>query len=246
MTVTGVAVVVPARDEEELLPGCLDALRTAAERVEHDGVPVEVLVVLDRCHDASADVVAARPWARAMAVVAGNVGAARAAGFADVLAGHPPSALGTLWLATTDADSRVPADWLARQVALAGSGADLVLGTVEVDDWTQHPPQVASQWRAAYRPEDGHPHVHGANAGLRAEAYVQVGGFAALDHGEDVALVAALAHRRVVRTGGIPVVTSARCDARAPRGFGEHLAGLGAPARVSGPAASARGRPGSS
>jgi glycosyltransferase involved in cell wall biosynthesis len=246
MTVESVAVVVPARDEEALLPGCLDALRTAVDRVEQEGVPVEVVVVLDRCGDASARAVSARPWARAMEVSVGNVGAARAAGFADVLARRPPTTLGALWLATTDADSRVPADWLARQVALAGGGADLVLGTVEVDDWTQHPPQVASQWRAAYRPGDGHPHVHGANAGLRAEAYVQVGGFAALGHGEDVALVAALAHRRVVRTGGIPVVTSARRDARAPRGFGDHLARLAVPAPVSGPAASARGRPGSS
>lgn len=230
MTVTEVVVVVPARDEEELLPGCLDALQGAVEVVARGGVQAQVLVVLDRCVDGTAAVVRSRPWARSVEVSAGNVGAARAVGFAAALQGRRPESLASTWLATTDADSRVPQDWLVRQLALAAEGADLVLGTVDVDDWTHHPPHVESQWRAAYQSGDGHPHVHGANAGVRAEAYLQAGGFAALESGEDVGLVAALGHRRVVRTGGIPVLTSARRAARAPRGFGDHLMGLSCPA----------------
>ena len=60
----------------------------------------------------------------------------------------------------------------------------------------------------------------------RADAYVGVGGFPSLDRDEDVALVAALAHRRVVRTGAIPVVTSARLRSRTGGGFADHLASL--------------------
>jgi hypothetical protein len=229
MTITEVAVVVPAHNEEALLPMCLDALGEAVAAVRScRGVSVDVLVVLDRCVDGTAAVVASRPWARGLAVAAGTVGGARAAGFADVLRRRPARSLAGLWLATTDADSRVPRDWLVRQLSLADGGADLVLGTVDVEDWTQHPAHVETTWRAAYQAADGHPHVHGANVGLRAEAYRQVGGFAALASDEDVALAAALAHRRVVRTGGIPVVTSARRDARAPAGFARHLAGMSA------------------
>ena len=35
-----------------------------------------------------------------------------------------------------------PPDWLVRQLDLAEAGADLVVGTVEVDDWSAHPPYV--------------------------------------------------------------------------------------------------------
>jgi hypothetical protein len=62
--------------------------------------------------------------------------------------------------------------------------------------------------------------------GLRADAYLEAGGFATLERDEDVALVAALAHRPVVRTGAIPVVTSARTAGRAGGGFADFLAGL--------------------
>jgi hypothetical protein len=222
-----VGVVVPARDEQFLLPHCLDALAVAAERARVElGVAVDVLVVLDSCVDGSAAVVRSRRWARAVEVVAAGVGRARAAGLADVVARHGDVRADRLWLATTDADSRVPADWLVRQVRLADGGADVVLGTVEVDDWTDHPPYVEQRWRDGYHPHDGHGHVHGANVGLRADAYLEVGGFATVDRDEDVALVAALAHRPVVRTGAIPVLTSARTAARASGGFADFLTGL--------------------
>jgi hypothetical protein len=225
-----VGVVVPARDEELLLPRCLDALAAAVAPVVAQGhVEVNVVVVLDRCRDASAAVVAARPWVQAVAVDAGNVGLARSVGCAHVLRTHGPSQLDRLWLASTDADSRVPADWLSTQLVLAAQGAEVVLGTVDVDDWEDHPPQVQRSWRSAYVAADGHPHVHGANVGCRADAYVAAGGFLALSSDEDVALVSALARadRRSVRTAAIPVLTSARRAARATGGFAGHLAQLG-------------------
>src|SRR6476661_8571682 len=50
---TEVLVVVPARNEERLLPRCLQALQDAADRLaaERPGVAVRVVVVLDRCSD---------------------------------------------------------------------------------------------------------------------------------------------------------------------------------------------------
>jgi hypothetical protein len=74
--------------------------------------------------------------------------------------------------------------------------------------------------------------VHGANLGFSAAAYLAAGGFPALAHDEDRALVARVrgAGRRVVTDGGCPVRTSARPDGRAPHGFAGHLLGLAAEA----------------
>jgi glycosyltransferase involved in cell wall biosynthesis len=222
-----IGVVVPARDEEVLLPGCLDALAVCVQEVLTDSaVAVTVVVVLDRCTDRSAEIVAGRPWVSSLAVDAGNVGLARALGCAQVLDGHDADRLDRLWLASTDADSRVPPSWLTRQLAFADRGADVVLGTVDVDDWGEHPAHVARRWRSAYVAADGHPHVHGANVGCRADAYVEAGGFLALSCDEDVSLAGALAGRHTVRSGEIPVLTSARRVSRVDGGFAAHLARL--------------------
>ena len=228
--VTAIGVVVPARDEERLLPACLDALTTAADRVQAVcGTTVDLLVVLDRCVDGSAGVVAARPRVRSLSLDVGTVGLARAAGLTDVVSRHGllSQERQDLWLATTDADSTVPPDWLVRQVELASSGADVVLGTVDVDDWSEHPAHVEQRWRSSYDPRDGHPHVHGANVGLRAEVYLAVGGFPGLALEEDVSMVTRLGGYRVVRSGSIPVVTSARATGRLSGGFADHVAALG-------------------
>jgi glycosyltransferase involved in cell wall biosynthesis len=220
-----VGIVVPARNEQDLLPAALRALDRSAQPVRRRDVVVDLLVVADSCTDATATV-ARSAAVEVLDVSVGAVGPARAAGFQFLLRRHQGVPRDRFWLASTDADSRVPANWLVGQLALAASGADLVVGTVAVDDWSSHPPHVEARWRADYDPRDGHRHVHGANVGARADAYVEVGGFAALDRGEDVALVAALAHRRVLRTGAIPVLTSARPRSRAGGGFADHLAGL--------------------
>ena len=230
--VAAVAVVVPAHDEEALLPAALAAIAVAQHAVAaRGGPPVDVVVVADACADRTADV-ARSAGVRVLPVQFRSVGRARAAGVADALSRvrHVPS--DRVWLATTDADSVVPPGWLEHQLALADGGADLVLGTVDVLDWSHQPPHVERRWRASYDPRDGHRHVHGANAGARADAYLAVGGFAAVDREEDVALAAAMRHRRVVRTGGQPVVTSARHQGRAPAGFAGHLARLARLAEV--------------
>ena len=85
------------------------------------------------------------------------------------------------------------ADWLCRQLGYAHQGWDVVLGTVRVTDWNEHPPHVPVAFEARYDFGAGrHPHVHGANLGLRASAYLAVGGFRSLPTAEDHALVAAV------------------------------------------------------
>ena len=219
--IEAVGVVVPAHNEETLLPACLAALDRVAGGI---GVPVSVLVVADTCTDGTAT--AARACgAQVIAIGARNVGAARAAGMAELLrltAGVNPSAV---WLATTDADTVVPPGWLERQLRYADQGWDVVLGTVTVADWDGHPAHVPAAFDALYEFGDGpHQHVHGANLGIRASAYLAAGGFRSLRTAEDHALLAAATEAgcSVLQASDIIVQTSARRRARAPLGF-SHL-----------------------
>ena len=236
-------VVVPAPAEEELLPGGLAALRAAAAhaRMRWPGLRVRVVVAADACSDGTARL-AREAGATVVALGARNVGRARAAGLREILRhvnrNVPATGVTGLWLATTDADSRVPPDWLARQLRYAAAGWEAVAGTVTVTDWTGHPPGTAAEFARRYRVWEGpHPHVHGANLGFTAPAYLGVGGFRPLRTGEDRALVAALQAqgRRVLRTSSLPVVTSARSRNRAPSGFGHDITTLGGAAKASAP-----------
>ncbi|MEV4619115.1 glycosyltransferase family A protein [Asanoa sp. NPDC049573] len=214
-----VAVIVPAHNEEELLPRCLGAIDVAVAAVPH--LRVEVVVVLDACTDGTA-AACRRAGVRTVVVDAHNVGRARAAGAAYALR----SGAAGLWLATTDADSRVPDTWLARQLRHAAAGAEVVVGTVTVDDWSPWPPLLATTYRTAYDRTEGH--VHGANLAASATAYLAAGGFPPRPLAEDRAFVAAarLAGRRIVHALDLPVSTSGRRVARAPGGFSAFLARL--------------------
>ena len=225
--IEAIGVMVPAHNEEALLPACLDALRRAARQVS---VPVRVLVAADSCTDRTVAVARGR-GALVTPIGARNVGAARAAGMAELLRLAARRDPARVWLATTDADTVVPPGWLGRQVAHADRGWDMVLGTVTVADWSEHPPHVPAMFAARYGPGEGpHPHVHGANIGIRASAYLAAGGFRALATAEDHDLLAAVTRigRPVLRAADITVQTSARRQARAPRGFGHLLRTLAA------------------
>jgi hypothetical protein len=153
------------------------------------------------------------------------VGRSRRAGVRHVL--DSVASPGQLWLASTDADSRVPAHWLPSMLDYAEHDADVVLGTVRPT--ADLPPHVASAWYAEHRLGDGHPHVHGANLGVRASTYLAAGGWPPLRTGEDIALVSqamGVAGVRVERTDDLAVVTSTRLVARAPSGFSSYLRGL--------------------
>ncbi|GAA2298973.1 glycosyltransferase [Streptomyces kunmingensis] len=225
------AVLVPAHNEEDLLPGALDAIRAAARHPALRRVRVLTVVAADDCSDGTV-AAAAQAGADVVRVTCRNVGLARAAAAdrALELLDGPEG----VWLASTDADSTVPPHWLAFQHARAVEGWDAVVGTVSVAEWPQHVPGLAARHQSHYvasRPAHGpwhHPHVHGANLGVCADAYLAVGGFPALPVSEDHGLVAALGARghRILRTADCPVTTSGRLAPRAHGGFGDHLAGL--------------------
>jgi glycosyltransferase involved in cell wall biosynthesis len=216
-----VAVVIPAHNERASLPACLRAVLTASLCVP---LPVVTIVVLDACDDGSSELAGDYgPDVHFVQIDANNVGSARAAGFRYAQSLYPSDT--KCWYATTDADSRVDPNWLVQQLDVR---ADMVLGVVRVADWQEHPAELADRYEQKYRAgeSDGsHDHVHGANMGFRAHAYWRVGGFRPLATGEDADLVARFEDTgyRIHRDGDLTVVTSARSEGRAPRGFAHLL-----------------------
>jgi len=233
-----IGVVIPAHNEQAYLDACLRAAIVAARHPALNGEAVRITVVLDDCSDASAAIVArharrrggkAGPVIDNIAVEARNVGVARAAGAARMLAD------GARWLAFTDADTRVAPGWLAAQLSLR---VDVVCGTVAVDDWSPHRENsvaLREHFARSYTDADGHRHIHGANLGVSADAYARAGGFEPLACSEDVALVDALQRSgaRFAWSAAPRVATSARRDAKARGGFGDtllrYVAGLHTP-----------------
>ncbi|MFJ5520270.1 glycosyltransferase [Streptomyces griseoluteus] len=229
MSAATVAVVIPAHDEERLLPAALAALARAARHPDVAAGRVLTVVVADACRDRT-EAVARDAGALVVRTDCRNPGRARAAGVRHALERSfaRPS---TLWIATTDADSVVPSGWLAHQLARAREGWQAVVGTVTLP--LSSP--LAAPHLALYektRPPKGtpwlHPHVHGANLGFAADAYLDAGGFPPLTTGEDRALVYALERRghRVLRTAACPVQTSPRLRPRAHDGFGHYLSAM--------------------
>lgn len=207
-------IVIPAHNEEQLIRSCLSSVRIASQHPALRGEPVETIVVLDDCKDATG-IHASCSGALTVTIRARNVGMARAVGAQALLA------RGARWLAFTDADTLVSEDWMAAQLALQ---TDVVCGTVSVLDWSPHGRHAAllqAHFQATYADRESHRHVHGANLGVCAEAYRRVGGFRHLASGEDVALVDALVSAGVsIAWSSQPrVVTSARTDGRARGGF---------------------------
>jgi glycosyltransferase involved in cell wall biosynthesis len=206
-----IVVVIPAHNERERLPGCLQSLTVAAGRV---AIPVHVVVVLDACTDGTGEVVPAS--VHTVTISARNVGAARAAGFAALASG----AGAETWLASTDADTHVPPGWLINHDDHHRTGAEAVVGTVAVH-WHEHSGATRRRYERRYRtPETAaHGHVHGANLGVRADRYWEIGGFRPLPLGEDVDLVGRLATvgAQMVWETSQPVLTSDRRQSRARR-----------------------------
>lgn len=229
MKIEQIGIVLPARNEAPRLGRCLHALARAAAAVK---LPVTVALVLDSCTDDSARRVEQLRAALALPLLvvstgAGSAGAARRLGVDRLVA--ELGSTGT-WVASSDADSTVPPGWLLGQVRHAAAGAELIAGTVRVDDWqiegrSATLQSLADAEYALVGDGAGHRHVHGANLGIAAELYRRVDGFAPVTHDEDVRLVAVAlaAGAAMVWATDICVATSARSAARAPHGFGAYL-----------------------
>lgn len=208
-----IGVIVPANDEQALLGGAIDAVWAAAAEVD---LEVELIVVANGCSDRTAEIAADR-GAHVVVETAPNVGAARAIGAAWAMRKGTDG----LWLASTDADSRVPVHWLTAQARCAAFGFDLFLGTVCLPD-----EEVLRHHRWIERYLTVRTHVHGANLGVRAAAYRDVGGFRPLPAHEDVDLAGRLrqAGAMTLWVNDVAVTTSTRSDPRAQNGVGADLA----------------------
>ena len=214
-----VVVAIPARDEEKRLPAALAAVHAASGMCS---LPVTVVVTADACTDATAEVASAA-GALVVRSTAGRVGAARAAAIRaglDAAATDPE----LVWIANTDADSVVPVDWLAVHLEFAERGVALLRGAVHPD-----PRELAAdalrRWLSLNPQTEAHDHVHGANLGLTAGAYLAAGGFRDVPLQEDVELVLAVQEdgRLTASTARAPVITSARPVRRLEGGFATYL-----------------------
>jgi glycosyltransferase involved in cell wall biosynthesis len=225
-------VVVPVHNEEELLGEALHSLADAFAELRDVSIATHVVLVFDSCRDASASV--ARRWheslsrrsplvVSAITCEANSVGVARKLGCAVILEHWNMIDPSMMWIATTDADSRVPRAWLRAQVGYHELGVDLWAGRVAVSDDEPRRREWLSRWQRQYDAEL-HP-VHGASLGFNAEKYLVAGGFAPIQTGEDRALVRSLVDSgaRAFYDSTLPVVTSPRRTARAPHGFAEAL-----------------------
>lgn len=240
MRTEDICVIVPAHNEEHLLPASLRSIRIALDYARAvlaieteqpssscvtEAVPgtvtrlqAHLVVVADRCSDRTSEVAA--HWADQVVIsTSGSPGAARALGLQQCLGEVGADA----WLMCTDADSVVPREWILEHLKHRWSGADVLAGTVSVADWTGRSRHLRTRYERTY--QERTDHVHGANLGFSRETYVQIGGFAAVPAGEDQDLVDRIRAGgfRVDHCSASPVNTSSRRKGRSNAGFADYL-----------------------
>ena len=220
-----VGIVVPAQNEEDSIEACIDSILASCRNADLEDA--FIAVVADSCSDQTA--------ARASRSLRGSgtliecsvhsAGSARRLGVAAVLEfykGRPPA---QIWLANTDADTTVPLNWLAVQLQIADGGMAGVAGIVRLpDDGSIFARDL--YLRTYVTAADGtHSHVHGANLSMRADAYLDVGGWSQLSLAEDHCLWQRLKGRGWPLSSTVEsvVVTSDRLQGRARGGFADTL-----------------------
>ena len=228
-----VAVLIPARNEEGLLGRCLHSVLQAAAALP-PAITFDIVVAADSSTDRTAAIAESilHRHGAVTRIAEGMVGRARAAAAEMALARYfaqPARHANRCWLANTDADCCVPRHWLAEQITLGmEQNAEAIAGTVDVDSFADHGPCVEQRFRATYpiAADGSHSHVHGANLGVRADAYLRAGGWGDLASAEDHDLWTRLrlTGARRLSTNRTRVLTSGRRTGRAPSGFAQALA----------------------
>ncbi len=223
-----IGIVVPACDEEAHIGATIGSLRASLSYCR--GVEGRwIVVVCDSCTDDTA--------ARARAALHHDgeviecavkcVGRARRIGARALLKRFRGIDTRGLWISNTDADTTVPLDWIHTQLHFANQGWTAIAGIVRVQDIDGDSGEIVARLFDDYQVEaDGsHPHVHGANLGVRADVYLSVGGWSPLSLSEDHCLWARVkrAGWATLSTSRLMVTTSGRLTGRAAGGFADTL-----------------------
>ena len=250
-------VIIPARNEEASLPRTLEALR---KQVYCDGRPFdtatyEVLLLLNNCTDGSAAVaedygrvhpdfrllVEQREFDPADA----HVGTARRLLMDAACARLAGQGGRTCVILSTDADTVVAPDWIARNRLHIEFGAEVVGGVINLfpqeiealDEGTRAAylrdrrlQQLVARLEALLDPDPADPwprHLEhfGASLGCTCDVYLRAGGMPAVKPLEDVAFVDALRKvgARIRHAVDVHIFTSARLDGRAEVGLSGQL-----------------------
>jgi glucosyl-3-phosphoglycerate synthase len=222
-------VVVPARDEEELIAACIAALAAQVGVAKDE---YAVLLVLDRCTDATeqrARAAAAGLDLRVIEATDAGVGHARRQGMDLAAELLEPDGL----IATTDADSEPAPDWLRAQLDAVAAGARAIGGRIllgahdlppaallrrEADAEKRHAALVGAGARE-------HHQFSGASLAVTNATYAQVGRLEPRSALEDEGFERALRRHGVPieRLAAVRVTTSGRRFGRARRGLAVDL-----------------------
>jgi len=243
------AIAVPARNEEQRLPGLIAAL--GGQDWLSGGRRLPVVIVLNNCIDNSREAVldtAAHFPALQIDLIdmhlppgESHVGWARRIAMDAAILKRPDTIL------TTDADAEPRSGWLSANLAAIAGGADLVGGRLVGNAreearygnrFLRRAGLIARHQTLADRlaslidplPHDPWPrHVHhtGGSLAIRADLYRHLGGLPPLACREDLALVsrARAAGARLRHAPEAEVVVSARLAGRTGGGMAECIAG---------------------
>jgi hypothetical protein len=242
-------VAIPVRNERDRIADCLSAL------LNQTGWPANalgILLFLNNCTDDTRSVVEAFAKGAACPIrVLEEDSSTASAGWARKRAMDAAAdwltadGTGDPVILTTDADSRVPADWIAGNMFAIMAGADAVAGRImlDVEDAAKLPASLHARGRLEARyeelltelgarldPETGNPwpchwSKSGATIAVRLAAYRAIGGLPDLPLGEDRALIDAIRARDMVvrHARDIVVTTSGRLDGRAVGGVADTM-----------------------
>ncbi len=227
-----VGIVIPAHNEEATIERCIRTALAACDVSERCS-EAWVVIVADRCTDRTPDLAQhalgcslPRPRGEVIVSTAGSPGTARRLGAAAVMSHFSTRDPRSIWLANTDADTHVPLDWISTHLEHADANAGAVAGIVELDTLGLRA-DVHDLYLTTYKlaPDGTHTHVHGANLGVRADAYLDAGGWSDVTVAEDHCLWGRLMNRgwRVRSPSSSVVRTSGRLHGRAKGGFADTL-----------------------